>query len=89
MKVVALNFRVNKLDRAIGLTPIRAQPQFSSSYQNSLVNNVLLLNNRVVRLEKAIGIATNNKTKSNAQLKNIAMKINALCQRIVTLEQNI
>ncbi len=89
MKVVALNMRVCNLDRRLGLTPLTFQPRFSSGYGNLLVNRVAELNIRVVRLERALGIATNRRSRSTAQLKNIAMKINALCQRIIRLEKLI
>ncbi len=86
-KVVQLNLRVNKVDKNFGLTPLKFEPRFSSGYENLLVNQVANLNVRVVRLERFIGIATNRTTPSNVQLKNIAMKINSLCQRIITLEE--
>lgn len=89
MKVVALNLRVNKLERKLGLTPIQFEPRFSSGYYNLLVNRVSQLNNRVVRLERTVGTITGTTSKNTALLKNVAMKINALCQRIVKLENII
>lgn len=85
-KVVALNLRVNKLERKLKLSPIIFEPRFSSGYNNLLVNSVAQLNIRVVRLERRVGTATNITVPSTAQLRNIAMKINALCQRIIRLE---
>ncbi len=54
IKVVCLNSRVRKLERKLDLTPIVFQPKFSSGYENLLVNQVIQLNTRVVRLEKNI-----------------------------------
>lgn len=85
-KVVALNLRVNCLDKALNLPVIPYVRPYSSGYYNLLVNQVALLNRRVVRLERTIGIATNKIVPSTALLKNITMQINPLCQRIKRLE---
>ena len=87
MKVVALNMRVGKLERKLGLAPITFQQRFSSGYENLLVNRVAQLNTRVVRLERTLGTDVGNRGESTAMLKNIAMKINNLCQRIIRLEK--
>lgn len=89
IKVVCLNSRVRKLERKLDLTPIVFQPKFSSGYENLLVNQVIQLNTRVVRLEKNIVIDLNKNQTNKAQLKNISMKINNLCQRINKLEKLI
>lgn len=89
MKVVTLNIRLNKLDKKLNLTRLPFTPKYSSGYNNLLVNRVDDLNKRVVRLERAVGTATNQRTKSDTLLKNVAMKINTLCQRIIKLERQI
>lgn len=89
MKVVALNMRVGKLERKLDLPPITFPPRFSSGYENLLVNRTAQLNTRVVRLERDIRLDIGNRGNNKAQLKNIAMKINNLCQRIVKLENLI
>jgi len=89
MKVVALNLRLNRLDRKLSLQPLRFEPRYQSGYGNLLVNSVANLNKRVVRIERYIGTATNKRTPRDVQLKNIAMKINVLCQRIIKLENAI
>lgn len=89
MKVVSLNLRVNKLENKLGLRPINFTQRYSSGYNNLLVNRVAQLNNRIVRLERTIGTASNKISPSTAQLKNVAMKINSLCQRLIKLEQLI
>jgi hypothetical protein len=87
MKVVALSKRVSKLERKLELSPLTLQTSYTPDYYNLLVKRVTFLNKRVTRLERTVGLATDAKTPSNALLKNIAMKINALCQRIIKLEQ--
>jgi len=85
-KVVALNLRVNVLENKLNLQPIPYIRPYSSGYYNLLVNQVALLNKRVVRLERTLGTATNKITPSDTLLKNIAMRINTLCQRIKNIE---
>lgn len=89
MKVVALGKRVSKLERILELSPLSLQTSYTPDYYNLLVKRVTFLNTRVVRLERTVGTASDARTPSNALLKNIAMKINALCQRIIKLEQII
>lgn len=86
IKVVKLNLRVNRLNQILELPTIQFMPRFSSDYYNLLVNQVNQLYISVNRLEKTLGLQANFK-KSDAMLNNIALKINALCQRIVRIEK--
>lgn len=90
IKVVKLNLRVRKLENKLGLPQIVFPQRFSSGYHNTLINTVQQLFIKVVRLERKLGLTPFiSGTTGHAMLKNVALKINVLCQRIVRIERLI
>lgn len=87
IKVVQLNIRVRKLENRLGLKPIIFPPRFNSGYHNLLINTVEQLYSKVRRLERILGLITSKSSINTAMLKNVALNINALCQRIARMER--
>lgn len=86
-KVVKLNIRVRNLENRLGLRPIIFPPRFSSGYHNTLINTVQELFTKVVRLERRLGLIISAPSPNQTMLKNVALKINVLCQRIARMER--